>query len=134
MGALLPWACATNRTILASAVSLPILLASNFNAPSLFTVAPMTVSNGTSTSLGVRWAHRDDRNRSRSASRSASGLAVASAAPGNSSMSSSLVAPNQRSTQAWKAVPRRAVGFGGNGVGRRSRWAKVCSSVSSSTS
>ncbi|SLI71381.1 Uncharacterised protein [Mycobacteroides abscessus subsp. abscessus] len=41
---------------------------------------------------------------------------------------------NQRCTHAWKAVPRRASGFGGYGSGLRSRRASFAGSARNSTS
>ena len=46
MGGLDPCACSTRRTICASAVSLPTLVARNVNEPVVFMVAPMTSSPG----------------------------------------------------------------------------------------
>ena len=52
-GAREPWACSTRRTIWASAVSPPTLVASTTRCPLVLTVAPMTASPGpTSTGTG----------------------------------------------------------------------------------
>ncbi len=46
IGALLPWACCTRRTICCSTVSLPTLVARMRKEPVLFSVAPITGSPG----------------------------------------------------------------------------------------
>ncbi len=97
------------------------------------TRSPIVISNGTSTSAGVRCAHSLASNAARSSTNSESS-APSSAAPGSSSRSSRVCFCHRCSSQVWNAVPRRAQGAGRCGSGRRSARANAAGSCCSSTS